>query len=70
MNDIIRPLTPRERQILHKICEGLTAREIGDFFDIAQSTVESYKQKLLAKFGAKNAVDLALKAERLGYLQD
>ena len=69
MHEMNRPITPREKQILLQICQGQTAKEIGQTLGIAQSTVESYKQNLLIKFDAKNSVDLALKAERYGYLK-
>jgi DNA-binding NarL/FixJ family response regulator len=64
-----RPITPREMQVLSLICEGKTAKEIADKLGIARSTVESYRQNLLVKLNAKNAVELALKAERIGLLK-
>ena len=56
----------RELQVLDKICEGLTAKEIGSELFISQGTVESHKRNLILKFDAKNTVDLAVKAVRSG----
>ena len=56
----------RELQILSKICEGLTAKEIGCELYISQGTVESHKRNLLLKMEARNTVDLAVKAIRQG----
>ena len=64
-----RPITPREKQVLSLISEGKTAKEIAEKLGIARSTVESYRQNLLVKLNAKNAVDMALKAQRIGLLK-
>ena len=55
--------------MLSLISEGKTAKEIAEKLGIARSTVESYRQNLLVKFNAKNAVDMALKAQRIGLLK-
>ena len=64
-----RPVTPREMQVLSLISQGNTAKQIAETLGIARSTVESYRQNLLVKLNAKNAVELALKAERIGLLK-
>ena len=56
----------RELEVLSKICEGLTAKEIGTQLYISQGTVESHKRNLILKFDARNTVDLAVKAVRSG----
>ena len=56
----------RELQILSKICEGLTAKEIGGELFISQGTVETHKRNLLLKLNARNTVDLAVQAVRRG----
>jgi len=56
----------RELEILSKICEGLTAKEIGNELYISQGTVESHKRNLILKLDARNTVDLAVKAVRSG----
>ena len=56
----------RELEVLSKICQGLTAKEIGNELFIAQGTVETHKRNLLLKFDARNTVDLAVRAVRQG----
>lgn len=56
----------RELQILEKICQGLTAKEIGGELYISQGTVETHKRNLILKLNARNTVDLAVRAVRLG----
>ncbi len=56
----------RELQILEKLCEGLTAKEIGKHLYISTGTVESHKRNLLLKLNAKNTVQLAVRAVRMG----
>ncbi len=56
----------RELEVLGKICQGLTAKEIGTELFIAQGTVETHKRNLILKFDARNAVDLAVRAVRQG----
>ena len=56
----------RELEVLDKICQGLTAKEIGHELYIAQGTVETHKRNLILKFDARNTVDLAVRAVRQG----
>jgi len=56
----------RELQILEKICDGLTAKEIGKDLYISPGTVETHKRNLLLKLNARNTVELAVRAVRLG----
>jgi len=56
----------RELEILRKLCEGLTAKEIANHLHISPGTVETHKRNLLLKMNAKNTVDLAVRAVRLG----
>lgn len=56
----------RELEVLDKICQGLTAKEIGTELFISPGTVETHKRNLILKFDARNAVDLAVRAVRQG----
>lgn len=56
----------RELEVLQKICEGFTSKEIGNSLYISSGTVESHKRSLLIKFDAKNTVHLAVEAMRHG----
>ena len=60
--------TPREIQILKKLAEGYSSKEIGKSLFISQFTVETHKRNLITKMKARNTVHLAILAERSGYL--
>jgi PAS domain S-box-containing protein len=55
-------LTPRERDILHCICQGKSNQEIADKLNISIRTVEGHRNRLLKKTGCRNSVCLALYA--------
>lgn len=56
----------REQEVLKELCQGLTAKEIGSKLYISQGTVETHKKNLLMKFEAKNTVQLAVLATKMG----
>ena len=62
------PLTQREYEVLHLICEGRTAAEIADLLFISRRTMEGHWQKLLGKTATPNVVSLAVYAARHGLL--
>lgn len=51
-------LTPRERELLKLISEGLTNGEIGDKIFLSPETIKGYRKNLLLKLGAKNTAVL------------
>lgn len=51
-------LTPREREVLEQVARGLHAREVGEALGISARTVEVHKTRIMAKLGARNAVEL------------
>jgi two-component system, NarL family, response regulator DevR len=44
-------LTPREREILELIAEGMTNRQIGETLALAEKTIKNYVSSLLGKLG-------------------
>ena len=50
--------TKREAEIMQKIVEGLTAKEIAEALFISRRTVETHKTNLMKKFSVKNTADL------------
>ncbi|MEM7009944.1 MAG: response regulator transcription factor [Verrucomicrobiota bacterium] len=60
--------TPRELQVLGEMLEGKSSREIGEDFEISARTVETYRNQLIAKFGAKNSLDLIRRALDAGFV--
>lgn len=55
-------LTSRERDVLIRLAQQKTAKEIADELFITTRTVEGHKNNLFAKTGAKNLVGLVLYA--------
>ena len=51
-------LTPRERQILERLAEGKSTREIAEILFISERTVEKHRERLLEKTQTKSMVDL------------
>jgi DNA-binding NarL/FixJ family response regulator len=62
----IRWLTQREREILQRLAEGLSAKEIGAELDISVRTVESHRASMMRKLGVHKAADLVRFAIREG----
>lgn len=54
------PLTPRERQLLALLAQGLKNKEIAYALDITEGTVKVYLSRLFQKVGANDRFDLAL----------
>jgi DNA-binding NarL/FixJ family response regulator len=55
-------LSAREKEILLKICEGLSNQEIADTLFISKRTVDKHRANLLSKTGSKNTASLILYA--------
>jgi two-component system, NarL family, nitrate/nitrite response regulator NarL len=51
-------LTPRERQVVDLLAEGLTNREIGERLDLSRHTIKNYLLKIFDKLGVSNRVEL------------
>jgi two-component system response regulator DevR len=58
-------LSPRERDILTLIGEGLTNREIGKRLYLSEKTVKNHISRLLAKLGVQRRVQAAVLASHL-----
>jgi DNA-binding NarL/FixJ family response regulator len=59
-------LTSREVEVLKLIIKGLTNKEIANELGINARTVEFHRANIYAKTGTKNAMQLAIFAERFG----
>lgn len=55
-------LSKREKEILFKICEGLSNQEIADTLFISKRTVDKHRANLLSKTNSKNTASLILYA--------
>ena len=53
------PLSPRERQVLQALAEGLTNNEIAELLSVGQPTVKTHLQSVYQKLGVRNRVEAA-----------
>lgn len=61
-------LTDREREILQSIAKGLSSVQIASLLHISENTVETHRKQLMAKFQAKNAIEMTMKAVSSGII--
>jgi two-component system response regulator DevR len=59
-NPLLDSLTPRERNLLQLIAEGLTNREIGVRMSLAEKTVKNYVSMMLSKLGLHRRTQAAI----------
>jgi len=51
-------LTPREREVMVAITQGMTHREVGALLGISPRTVEVHKGRVMEKLGVKTLAEL------------
>lgn len=54
-------LSPREEEVMQLILSGALNKQIADTLNIAMRTVEAHRGKILAKMGARNGIELAVR---------
>ncbi len=59
-------LSPREREVLQLLAEGLTSKEIASKLDIAVSTIETHRKQIMAKLDLRSVAELTKFAIRTG----
>ncbi len=57
-------ITPKEKEILTLLSQGLSTKAIAGSLSISHHTVESHGKNLRQKFDAKNSSELVMKALR------
>ncbi|WFB08903.1 response regulator transcription factor [Streptomyces sp. LX-29] len=62
----VRALTPREREVLALLGEGLPNPQIAERMGLAPSTVKDHVRAVLGKLGGLNRVQAAIVADRAG----
>ena len=62
-------LSSREREVLHLIADGLSAKEIASQLEISAKTVEAHRTSLMRKLGARKATELVRYALRHGLIE-
>jgi LuxR family maltose regulon positive regulatory protein len=68
ITDIVEPLTPREREVLQLIAQGLSNREISERLFLALSTVKGHNRIIFDKLQVKNRTEATVRARELGLL--
>lgn len=63
-------LTPRERDVLRLVAQGQTNREIAFRLSLSAGTVKSYVERVIAKLGAADRTQAAVRAVELGLLDN
>ena len=59
-------LTPRQREVLALLSDGLSTREIARELGIAEETARNHIRHLLRRLGARSRLSAVLEAKRLG----
>lgn len=62
-------LSPRQRELLRLVLAGHSNDEIARDLGISRKTVESHLSRLFGRFGTGSRTELALRAERDGWLE-
>ena len=57
-------LTPREREVMIRLAQGRTNRQIGMDLKVSPRTIEKHVERILAKLGVANRTAAALLAAR------
>ncbi|WP_224240311.1 LuxR C-terminal-related transcriptional regulator [Hyalangium gracile] len=60
------PLTPREREVLALLAEGLSNKAIADRLAISEHTAKFHVNAVLAKLGVQRRTEAVVRAARLG----
>lgn len=55
-------LTPREKDVLGRVCEGASTKEIAHSMGVTEQGVKAHISRLFMKFGVTNRAGLATKA--------
>ena len=61
-------LTPREREVMRLVVEGLSNKEVAGALEISVKTAEHHRGSLMHKLGLQNSVELVRYASKLGLI--
>ncbi|NML65266.1 response regulator transcription factor [Hymenobacter sp. RP-2-7] len=64
----VSPLSRREQEVLQLVAEGLTTHQIAELLFTSKRTIETHRQNILEKTGAKNTAALIRYAIAQGFL--
>lgn len=58
VRSLLQSLTPREAQVLDRIAEGFTSKQIAEGLDLSPRTIESHRAAIGAKLGTTSQAEL------------
>jgi len=64
----LEPLSPREREVLRCLAEGMSNKEIGAKLAISEGTVKNHMSQVLGKLQVLDRTQAALRAREMGLL--
>ena len=67
LNSSSSGLQPKD--VLEAVAKGMNTHEIAALLKISENTVETFRKRLISKFGAKNAIDMVVKAVSQGWIK-
>lgn len=66
---VLASLTPREKEILALMADGMENRAVAELLQVSYATVRTHVRSILAKLGAHSRLDAVAKATQLGIRQ-
>jgi DNA-binding NarL/FixJ family response regulator len=63
-------LSPRQREVMRLVAEGLTTREIGERLGMSTKTADTHRNELMKRLDLHEVVSLVKYAVRLGLVRD
>lgn len=64
----VEPLSPRELDVLRRMAEGLSNKQIARDLDISEHTVKFHVNAVLGKLGAQSRTEAVVRATRAGLI--
>mgnify|MGYP001311083361 FL=1 len=61
--------TPREIEIIQHLCDGHSAKEVGDKLNVSHRTIETHRNNILRKLGFNNTAELIKYAVKQGIVE-
>lgn len=66
----LRRLTPREREVMELVVEGLLNKQIGGLLGASEKTIKVHRARVMRKMEAESVADLVRMAEKAGIFND
>lgn len=57
-DNLLQELSPREREVLQLVAEGKATKEIAKMLHLSNSTIETYRKRMMKKLGLNNLTEL------------